>query len=99
VRGNDINRQRAGEVTEAFGARRELDGSGKAAADAVVHLDAECATGKRWTRFGRIDNLFDHENATAGAFPTDIEARRDEQFVAAGAPRAAFVGARHCWRG
>lgn len=110
VRGNENGQHRAGEATDAFGETRDFAGSGKLAGYAVVNLDAEYGLGGGWTVFGRIDNLFDHEYATAGAlaenpfdasgaFLTDTEEWRDEQFVAPGAPRALFVGVRYRWGG
>ncbi len=85
-------------------APREAGDSGKADGHARVNVDAVYAMGG-WTLCSRVDNLFDHEHATAGALasnpfdaagasPTDGNAWRDEQFVAPGTPRAAFVGRR-----
>ncbi len=110
VRGNENNQHRAGDSTDAFGETRDFAGRGKVAGYAVVNLDAEYDMGSGWTVFGRIDNVFDHEYATAGAlaenpfdasgaFLTDTEEWADEQFVAPGAPRAAFVGIRYRWGG
>ncbi|MCB1956549.1 MAG: TonB-dependent receptor [Rhodocyclaceae bacterium] len=110
VRGNENNAHQPGEHTDAFGETRTFSGSGKVAGYAVVNLDAEYDMGGGWTLFGRVDNLFDHAYATAGAlaenpfdgsgaFLTDTEAWSDEQFVAPGAPRAAFVGVRYRWGG
>jgi len=95
----------AGEATDAFGTRRAFSGSGTVAGHAAADVEAECAAGDGWTLFGRVDNLFDHEYATAGALAsnpfdaagtllTDSEAWRDQQCVAPGAPQAAFVGPR-----
>ena len=110
VRGNENNRHRAGEATDAFGETRDFGGSGKLAGYAVVNVDAEFAMGGSWTLFGRIDNLFDHEYATggalaenpfdaSGAFLTDSESWADEQFVAPAAPRALYLGIRYRWGG
>ena len=110
VRGNENNEHRAGEATDAFGETRDFGGSGKIGGYTVINVDAEYVMGGGWTLFGRVDNLLDRDYATAGAlaenpfdasgaFLTDTESWTDEQFVAPGAPRAAFVGVRYRWGG
>ncbi|ATE62843.1 TonB-dependent receptor [Thauera sinica] len=100
VRGNENNRHKAG---DGFRGRGELPGY------AVVNLSADYRLSGGWTLFGRVDNVFDQRYATAGAlaenpftgpgnaFQPDTDQWRSEQFVAPGAPRAAWVGLRYAW--
>lgn len=100
VHGNENNRH---EPNDEFGGRGELPGY------AVVNLSADYRLGGGWTLFGCIDNVFDQRYATAGAlaenpftaaanaFEPDPGHWRSEQFVAPGAPRAAWVGVRYAW--
>jgi iron complex outermembrane recepter protein len=99
VRGNENGRQQADDNHR---------GSGTLGGYGVVNLDADYQLGGGWTAFGRVANLFDHRYASAGAlaenpfdaagqFQADPDAWRGEQFVAPGAPRAAWVGVRYRW--
>ena len=102
MRGNENNRH---EADDDAGGRGELSGY------AVLHLNAEYRFASGWTAFGRIDNVFDQNYATAGAlaenpfvgagnaFDPDPETWRSEQFIAPGVPRSAWVGVRYAWKG
>lgn len=100
VRGNENNRHQASE---------EFEGSGKLPGYAVLNLSADYRFARDWTLFGRVDNLFDKRYATSGAlaenpfvgagnaFASDPDDWRHEQFIAPGAPRAAWLGVRYRW--
>ncbi|MCQ4324866.1 TonB-dependent receptor [Pseudomonas stutzeri] len=100
VRGNENNRHQAND---------EFEGRGKLPGYAVVNLTADYRFTRDWTLFGRVDNLFDKRYATGGAlaenpfvgaghaFEADPDEWRHEQFIAPGAPRAAWVGVRYRW--
>ncbi len=100
VRGNENNRHRPDD---------EFEGKGKTAGYAVVNLTADYRMTRDWTVFGRIDNLFDKRYATGGAlaenpfvgtgnaFEAEPDEWRHEQFIAPGAPRAAWLGVRYRW--
>lgn len=100
VRGNENNRHQA---------KDEFEGRGKLPGYAVVNLAADYRFTRDWTLFGRVDNLFDKRYATGGAlaenpfvgtghaFEADPDEWRHEQFIAPGAPRAAWVGVRYRW--
>lgn len=102
VRGNENNRHKA---NDAFRGKGELPGY------AVLNLSADYRLSGDWTLFGRVDNVFDQRYATGGAlaenpftgpgnaFEPDTGAWRSEQFIAPGAPRAAWVGLRYRWGG
>lgn len=102
VRGNENNRHRGNDDTQ---------GSGKLPGYAVVNLTADYRLADGWTLFGQVDNLFDKRYATSGAlaenpftgagnaFEADPDDWSQEQFIAPGAPRAAWVGVRYAWDG
>lgn len=108
ARGNENNRHRAGESTDAFGNVRRFDGDGRISGYAVLNLNGELDLGKGWQLFGRVDNVFDRRYATAGAlaenpfdaagaFQPDSGDWTRETFVAPGAPRAVWVGLRYAF--
>ena len=98
VRGNENNGQRA-DGAEHFGA-------GTVGGFAVVNLTTNWKLGGGWELFAKVSNLFDRRYASGGLLAENaFDARsallapaawRNEQFVAPGAPRALWVGAR--WR-
>ena len=99
VRGNENGQHRPG---------GDFSGSGWLGGYAVLNLNAEYQLRRGLTLFGRIDNVFDKRYATAGALAENpFDARgaflidsgdwRSEQFVAPGAPRAAWIGLRFNW--
>jgi len=96
ARGNENNAQQA-DAAGSFGA-------GKIGGYALVNLTTNWKLGGGWELFAKVSNLFDRRYASGGllaenAFdprgnllaPADW---RNEQFVAPGAPRALWVGAR-----
>ena len=103
LRGNENNKHRAGEGTDAFGNARDYLGSGKAAGYTVINLGTRYKVDKRWTLSARVSNLFDKRYSTAGAlaenpfdangtFQTNSDNWVHESFYAPGAPRSIFAG-------
>ena len=99
VRGNENGKHQSG---------GDFAGSGWLGGYALLKLDAQYALSRKLSLFGRIDNVFDKRYATAGAlaqspfdasggFLIDSDDWRGEQFVAPGAPRAAWIGLRLTW--
>ncbi len=96
VRGNENNRhQPDGD---------EFNGSGRIGGFAVLDLTGRWKLGKNFELFGKVANVFDRRYASAGMLAENafdaagaIQAPADwrtEQFVAPGAPRAAWIGVR-----
>ena len=98
VRGNENNAQRSDGV--------DFFGAGKVGGLALVNLTANWKLGGGWELFAKVSNLFDRRYASGGLLAANaFDSRgnlqapadwRNEQFVAPGAPRALWVGAR--WR-
>lgn len=108
ARGNENNRHRSGDATDAFGETRTFEGSGKIAGYGVLNLNADYKLGGGWTLFGRVNNVFDRKYATGGAlaenpfdaggaFQTNSGDWARETFYAPGAPRAGWIGLRYRW--
>lgn len=108
ARGNENNRHRAGNFTDAFGNVRTFDGGGRLPGYAILNLNGEVDLGRGWQLFGRVDNVFDKRYANVaalaenpfdavGAFQPDSGDWRRETFVAPGAPRAFWVGLRYAF--
>src|SRR6185437_11028914 len=98
VRGNENNAQ----VPDGV----DFFGSGKVAGFAIANLTTNLKIGHGWELFAKVSNLLNRQYASGGqlavnAFGADGSLMapadwRNEQFVAPGAPRALWVGAR--WR-
>ncbi len=94
VRGNENN------AHQAAGA---FSGSGEAKGYAVLGLGARVKLERGWELFGRVNNFFDRQYASAGAlgqnpfdaagvFQTNSAQWQHETFYAPGAPRAVYFG-------
>ena len=96
VRGNENNAQRPDAV--------DFFGAGKVAGFALVNLTTNWKLGSGWELFAKVSNLFDRRYASGGLLAENaFDARgtllaradwRNAQFVAPGAPRALWLGAR-----
>ncbi|MGE5469264.1 MAG: TonB-dependent receptor [Bacteroidota bacterium] len=93
----------------ARGNENNQDPAGRIPGYAILNLNAETSLGGGWQLFGKINNIFDKHYATAamlaenpfagGAFLVDSSSWHHENFVAPGAPRAAWVGVRYQFAG
>ena len=96
VRGNENNAHQADAV--------DFFGAGRVGGFAVVNLTTNWQLGGGWELFAKVSNLFDRRYASGGLLAESaFDARgtlrapaewRNEQFVAPGAPRALWIGAR-----
>lgn len=96
VRGNENNAHQADGI--------DFFGAGRVGGFAVVNLTTNWQLGGGWELFAKVSNLFDRRYASGGLLAENaFDARgtlrapadwRNEQFVAPGAPRALWVGAR-----
>ena len=101
VRGNENNAHQA-DGDDFFGA-------GKIGGFALVNLTTNWKLGAGWELFAKVSNLFDRRYASGGLLAENaFDSRgsllapadwRHEQFVAPGAPRALWVGARWSFGG
>lgn len=96
VRGNENNAHQADGV--------DFQGKGKVSGFAVLDLTTRFRLRPGWELFAKVSNVFDRRHATggqlgenafdaSGALQAPADWRR-EQFVAPGAPRAAWIGLR-----
>ena len=91
----------------ARGDENNQDINGKIAGYTVVNLDTTYALTKHLQVFARVDNLFNRQYANFGVLGQnffngpghsfDGSNVSNEQFVAPGAPRGAWVGLRYAW--